>query len=69
MSNLFAVLQVQLHTYVLSMARELDPSSWIMWAALALSPGFGTAPTMVLIYITVPTQRMLVQAVEFNVSD
>ena len=69
MSNLYADLQVQLHTHVLSMVRELDPSSWTMLAALALSPDFGTAPTMVLIYTTVPTQRMLVQVVEFSVSD
>ena len=69
MSNLFAVLQMQLHTHVLSMVRELDPLSWTMCSALALSPGFGTVPTVVLVVITVPILRMLVQVVKFSVSD
>ena len=69
MPNLFAVLQVQLHTPVLSMAGELDPFSWTMCSALALSPDCLTVPTMELTSITVPIQRMLVQVAEFNVSD
>ena len=69
MSNLFAVLQVQLHTHVLSMARELDPSCWTMCSALALNPDCLTVLPMQLVFMTVLTQRMLVQAVEFNVSD
>ena len=59
---------VQLHTHVLSMARELDPSSWTMCSALALSPDFLTVLPIQLVFITVPTQRMLVQVVEFNCS-
>ena len=58
--------QVQ-HLYPLhSLDRELDQSCWIMWAALALRPGFGTAPTMVLVFITVPILKMLVSDVEVS---
>ena len=69
MSILFAVLQVQVHTHVLFMARELDPSSWTMCSATALSPDFLTVLPMQLAHTTVATQRMLVPAVEFSVSD
>ena len=63
------ILQMQLLIAMLSMARGLGPSYWTMWAALALSLDFGNAPVMELAFITVPTLKMQVSAVRFNVSD
>jgi len=60
---------MQLLVPMLSMARELDLSYWTMWAALALSLDFGNAPVMELAFMTVPTLKMLVPRVRFNVSD
>ena len=60
---------MQLLVPMLSMARGLDPSYWTMWAALALSLDFGTAPVMELALMTVATLKMLVPPVRFNVSD
>ena len=60
---------MQLHTPVLSTARELDPFFWTMCSALELNPDCLTVATMELVHITVPIQRMLVQVAEFNVSD
>ena len=41
----------------------------MMCAALALRAGFGTAATMVLVFITVPTLKMLVSDVEVSMHD
>ena len=59
---------MQLLAHLLSMARELDPSYWTMLPALALSLDFGNVPAMELAFITVPTLKMLVSFVRFNVS-
>ena len=59
---------MQLLAHLLSMARELAPSYWTMLPALALSLHFGNAPAMELAFITVPTLKMLVSVVRFNVS-
>ena len=61
------VLQIQLHTPMLSMVRELDQFGWIMYNALALSPDFMTVLPVQLAHITVATLRMLVLAVKFSV--
>ena len=63
------VLQMQLLAAVLSMARELDPSYWTMWPALDQNLDFMTVVAMELVFITVPTLKMLVPVVRFNVSD
>ena len=69
MNDFIFVLQMQLLAHGLSMAKELGPSYWTMWAALALNLDFMTVVTMALVFITVPTVRMLVPPVRFNVSD
>ena len=69
MSFLHFVLQIQLHTPMLSTARELDQFGWIMYNALALSPDFMTVLPIQLAHITVATLRMLVLAVKFSVSN
>jgi len=63
------VLQMQLLAAVLSMARELDPSYWTMWPALDQNLDFMTVVAMELVFITVPTLKMLVPVVRFHVSD
>ena len=60
---------MQLLAVVLSMARELDASYWTMWPALGLNLDFMTVVAMELVFITVPTLKMLVPVVRFNVSD
>ena len=69
LNDFIFVLQMQLLAAVLSMARELDPSYWTMWPALGLNLDFMTVLTMELAFITVPTLKMLVPLVRFNVSD
>jgi len=69
LNDFIFVLQMQLLAAVLSMARELDPSYWTMWPALDLNLDFMTVLTMELAFITVPTLKMLVPLVRFNVSD
>ena len=69
LNDFIFVLQMQLLAAVLSMARELDPSYWTMWLALDLNLDFMTVLTMELAFITVPTLKMLVPLVRFNVSD
>ena len=68
-SFLYVVLQIQLHTPMLSTARELDQFGWIMYNALALSPDFMTVLPVQLAHITVATLRMLVLVVKFSVSN
>ena len=68
-SFLHVVLQIQLRTPMLSMARELDQFGWIMYSVLALSPDFMTVLPVQLAHITVATLRMLVLAVKFSVSN
>ena len=68
-SFLHFVLQIQLHTPMLSTARELDQFGWIIYNALALSPDFMTVLPVQLAHITVATLRMLVLAVKFSVSN
>ena len=63
------VLQIQLHTPMLSTGRELDQFGWIMYSALALSPDFMTVLPVQLAHITVATLTMLVLTVKFSVSN
>ena len=58
------ILQVQLHFYVHSLARELDPSSWTMCPAEALKLDLLTVVPIQLAFITVPTLKMLGFGVE-----
>ena len=69
LNDFIFVLQMQLLAAVLSMARELDASYWTMWPALDLNLDFMTVLTLELAFITVPTLKMLVPLVRFNVSD
>ena len=69
LNDFIFVLQMQLLAAVLSMARELDASYWTMWPALDQNLDFMTVVAMELVFITVPTLKMLVPVVRFNVSD
>jgi len=50
--------QVQQPSPLLHLARELDPSCWMMWPAMALRPGFGTALTLELVFTIVAILKM-----------
>ena len=56
--------QVQQPSPQLHLARELDPSCWMMWPAMALRPDFGTALTLELVFTIVPILKTLVSDVK-----
>jgi len=58
--------QVQQPSPLLPLARELDPSYWTMWVAVALKPDFGTALIMELVFTTVSMLKMPVSDVEMH---
>ena len=49
---------------LLHLARELDPSCWMMWPALALRADFGTALTVELVFTIVLILKTLVSDVK-----
>ena len=59
-------LQEQLQFKLHSLVRELDPSSWMAYNALALKIALWTATTMELVFITAPSLNMLVLCVKVS---
>ena len=59
-------LQEQLQLKLHSLVRELGPSSWMAYDALALKIALWTVTTMELVFITVPTLNMLVLCVQVS---
>jgi hypothetical protein len=56
----WAVAMVYLPQEVPGLDRAQDPSSWMTWAALGMSPTCGIVPTVAGAFTTVATTRMLV---------
>jgi len=55
---------VQQPSLLLHLAKELDPSCWMMWPAVALRPDFGTALTVELVFTIVAILKMPVSDVK-----
>ena len=59
-------LQEQLQFKMHSLVKELDPSSWMVYNALALKIALWTVTTMDLVFITVPPPNVLVLCVQVS---
>ena len=55
----FFFLQGQLPGFVVSLAGELDPFFWMKWTVLEMRPDLWTVAVTHLVFITVPTLKML----------
>jgi len=55
---------VQQPSLLLHLAKELDPSCWMMWPAVVLRPDFGTALTVELVFTIVAILKMPVSDVK-----
>ena len=64
--NHISFQQVQQPSPLLHLARELDPSCWMMWPAVALRPDFLTALTQELVLTIVSILKMLVSDVKVS---
>ena len=49
---------------LLHLAKELDPSCWMMWPAVALKPDFGTVLAVELVFTIVAILKMPVSDVK-----
>jgi hypothetical protein len=65
----WAVAMVYLPQEVPGLDRAQDPSSWMTWAALGMSPTCGIVPTVAGAFTTVATTRMLVSFAQVGSQD